>query len=121
MSWQEFKYVWGFEERPHNPVTHVNNENGILVAGNYVYDSRQRGDEHYVVDLPPYEMNVEDKLYAQYLLDHPHKNVEVNFTEHELWGGNSPVIVPLNYGEKSPIEMDEEEYQEWIDQKRGCV
>ena len=123
MSWQEFKYVWGFEERPHNPIVYeVNTEDGILAAGNLVYDGRQSGDVYYVVDLPTYEMNTEDKLYAQYLLDHPHNRVTVNYDESDLWkDSEKPVIVPLNYGEKSPIEMSKDEYQEWIDEKRGCV
>ena len=123
MSWQEFKYVWGFEERPHNPIVYeVNTEDGILAAGNLVYDGRQSGDVYYAVSLPAYEMNTEDKLYAQYLLDHPHSRVTVNYGESDLWkDSEKPVIVPLNYGEKSPIEMSEDEYQEWIDEKRGCV
>ena len=123
MSWQEFKYVWGFEERPHNPIVYeVNTEDGILAAGNLVYDGRQGGDVYYVVDLPVYEMNIEDKLYAQYLLDHPHNRVTVNYDESVLWkDSEKPIIVSLNYGEKSPVEMSEDEYQEWIDEKRGCV
>ena len=38
MSWQEFKYVWGFEERPHNPIVYeVNTEDEVIETAREVF------------------------------------------------------------------------------------
>jgi hypothetical protein len=121
MSWKQFKSVWGIgkqEKRLGKKIVCVDTPDGILHVGNFVNDRPRKSDEYYVVELPGYEMDLVDRLYAQYLIDHPHKDVEVNYTEWDLWHGNKPIIRAMNFGEKSPRDMSEEEYQDWLDNQR---